>query len=64
MAGIGAVTFLLWYFLLTPEGELAHLEPLRVPQEYEQRAFRHLESLNRIVLELGQRASERGSSGR
>lgn len=55
MAGISALGFLLWFFLLTPAGELVHLDPLLLGPEDERRALDSLHALNKFVLGLASR---------
>jgi hypothetical protein len=55
MAGIGVLSFVLWFFLLTPAGELVHLDPLLLGPQDERRALDRLHSLNEFVLGLAGR---------
>jgi hypothetical protein len=55
MAGIGTMSLLLWFFLLTPAGELVHLDPLLLGPEDERRALDRLDSLNEFALGLASR---------
>ena len=55
MAGIGTMSFLAWFFLLTPAGELVHLDPLLLGPQDERRALDRLDSLNEFVLGLASR---------
>lgn len=55
MAGISALSFVLWFFLLTAAGELVHLDPLLLGPQDERRALDRLDSLNELVLGLASR---------
>ncbi len=53
MSGVEVTALAAWFFLLTPRGEEIRVELVHLQPEREKNVLRHLDDLNRLVLNLG-----------